>query len=179
MTYRLLGLLTWGLLGLGACGGGGMAADGGGGAAGGIAGGGGASAGSGGTGVGGGGFFITGTVDGVVRRVESNLDAGTDGLLDANSIWLVATGTPASWTIYVQNRITTHDCGFAFIMLSDDMGAVSDQFPTSCSVTITSAAPNVGDIVAGTFTATLAAGGSQVRTATVTDGAFRVMRNNP
>src|SRR5687768_3185022 len=89
--HRLLGLVGSIALGLAACGSNsGAAADGGGGAAGGGAGSGGGLAGStGSAGTGGGGpGFITGTVDGVVVRAETDLKAGVQGTL-AGQIWIV------------------------------------------------------------------------------------------
>ncbi len=58
----------------------------------------------------------------------------------------------------------------------------SDGPAASCSVTVTAAAPALGDVLEGTFTATLSQFGadpSTARTAVVTNGAFHVTRNLP
>lgn len=46
----------------------------------------------------------------------------------------------------------------------------------ACSIQVTAAAPNVGDVVRGTFTATLVDIGNAARTLVVTEGAFEVPR---
>jgi hypothetical protein len=172
--YRLLGLVGSALMGLvAACGSdGGVAADGGGGAAGGNAGsGGGAGGGSGGTG------FITGTVDGVVVRAEAEPKAGVQGVSDGQ-IWVVAGMSPTAWNLYVLNQVGTHDCSMGWVALFDDNGNPRSDLGGSCSVNVTSAAPAIGDVVAGTFTATLKSM-TPARTVSVTDGAFRIVRTNP
>ena len=173
--YRLLGLLGSAVLGLAACGGSATTADGGGGGAAGGSGGG--STGSAGTG---GGIpgFITGTVDGVVVRAESEPKAGIQGVADGQ-IWVVAGTAPTSWNLYVQNQVGMHDCAAGWVALFDNNGNPrSDQAAGSCSVNVTSAAPAIGDVIQGTFTATLKST-TPARTVTVTDGAFRVVRTNP
>ena len=180
--YRLLGLAGAALLGLAACGSdGGAAADGGGGAAGGDAGSGGGNVGSGGStgsaGTGGGApGFITGTVDGVVVRAESEPKAGVQGVSDGQ-IWVVAGMAPTAWNLYVMNQVGMHDCGMGWVGLFDNNGNPRSE-QGSCSVNVTSAAPSVGDVIQGTFTATLKST-TPARTVTVTDGAFRVVRTNP
>ena len=162
--YRLLDLLGSIALGLAACGSdGGAAVDGGGG--------------GGGTG-GGAPGFITGTVDGVVVRAESMVMAGVQGVPDGQ-IWVVAGMAPTAWNVYVLNQVGMHDCSMGWVALFDNNGNPrSDLGGGSCSVNVTSAAPAIGDVIQGTFTATLK---SMVpaRTVTVTDGAFRVVRTNP
>jgi len=169
-------------LGLAACGSdGGIAADGGGGAAGGNAGsgGGGLGGGTGSAGMGGGApGFITGTVDGVIVRAESEPKAGVQGVADGQ-IWVVAGMAPTSWNLYVLNQVGMHDCGMGWVGLFDNNGNPrSDLGGGSCSVNVTSAAPAIGDVIQGTFTATLKST-TPARTVAVTDGAFRVVRTNP
>jgi hypothetical protein len=179
--HRLLGLVGSIALSLAACGSdSGAAADGGGGAAGGGAGSGGGLAGSTGSAGTGGGApgFITGTVDGVVVRAETDLKAGVQGTVDGQ-MWIVGGVAPTSWNLYVANQVGMHDCSMGWVALFDGNGNPrSDQPGGSCSVNVTSVAPNIGDVVAGTFTATLTSM-TPARTVTVTDGAFRVVRTNP
>ena len=184
--HRLPGLVGWALLGLAACGSdGGAVADGGGGAAGGNAGSGGGtgggSAGSGNTGTGGGvPGFITGTVDGVVVRADFDPKAGVQGVLGGR-IWMVAgtnAATTREWNVYVQNHVGMHDCGQGWVGLFDGNGDPRSDQGGSCSVDVTAAAPAIGDVIEGTFTATLKST-MPARTVTVTDGAFRVVRTNP
>ena len=47
----------------------------------------------------------------------------------------------------------------------------------SCSITVTHAAPALGDLLEGTFSATLKTSASTAETAVVTNGAFHVTRN--
>jgi hypothetical protein len=187
MTYRcrLLGLVGSALLGLAACGSdGGAAADGGGGGgAGGNAGNGGGglggSTGSAGTG-GGAPGFITGTVDGVVVRAEVDPKAGVQGVVGGR-IWVVA-GTNATssqgWNVYVQNHVGMHDCGQGWVGLFDGNGDPRSDEGGGCSVNVTAAAPAIGDVIEGTFSASLKST-TPARSVTVTDGAFRVVRTHP
>jgi hypothetical protein len=202
MPHRLLGLLGSLVLGLAACGGGGGdgAPDGGGGggsagsgggsagsgggggsagSGGGSAGSGGGSAGSGGTG-GGAPGFITGTVDGVVIRADFDPKAGVMGVLDGR-IWMTA-GTNATvsrgWNVYAQNQVGMHDCGQGWVGLFDGNGDPRSDQGGNCSINVTSAAPAIGDVIEGTFTATLKST-MPARTVTVTDGAFHIVRTHP
>ena len=94
-------------------------------------------------------------------------------------IWVVAGTAPTAWNVYVQNQVGMHDCGSGWVALFDNNGNPrSDQGGGSCSVNVTSAAPNIGDVIEGTFTATLKSM-TPPRTVTVTDGAFRVVRTDP
>jgi hypothetical protein len=175
---------------VGACGGGGAATDGGGsagataGSGGGSAGGGSGGAGgssSGGSGAGGAvAGYITGTVDGVVYRAEFDPKAGVQGVLGGR-IWMTA-GTNAmvtrGWNVYAQNQVGMHDCSQGWVGLFDGNGDPRSDMGGSCNVDVTSAAPEIGDVIAGTFTATLTSM-TPPRTVTVTDGAFRVVRTNP
>lgn len=137
----------------------------------------GGSTGSAGTG-GGGSGFITGAVDGVVVRAESAPKAGVQGVTDGQ-IWVVAGMAPAAWNLYVRNQVGMHDCSMGWVGLFDNNGNPrSDQGGGSCSVNVTSAAPAIGDVIEGTFTATLKST-TPARTVTVTGGAFRVVRTDP
>jgi hypothetical protein len=176
MVCRLPGLVGLVVLGLGACGGGsGGRVDGGGGGAGG--GGGGSGGPGGGSGAGGGATgYVTGTVDGIVHRGDEEPEAGVQGLADGQ-IWIVAGAPPNAWTIYIENQVGTHECSAGgLVMLWDDVGTARSDQGGGCTVNVTSAAPSIGNIVEGTFTATLK---DVSRTLTVTGGAFRVVRTNP
>ena len=161
-----------------------MAADGVGGAAGSTAGSGGGGPGggsTGGSGAGGGApGFITGTVDGVVIRADFDPKAGVQGVVDGR-IWVVAgtnAATTRGWNVYVQNHVGAHDCGQGWVGLFDGNGDPRSDQGGGCSVNVTAAAPAIGDVIEGTFAATLIST-MPARTVTVTDGAFHVVRTNP
>jgi hypothetical protein len=127
------------------------------------------------------GSFITGDVDGVTVRVETEFMAGTSGLA-AGQIWL--NGGPASgaaWNVWVTNSVGTSACPPDWIAVYDPPGGggtLRSDAGGACTVTVTKAAPAVGDVIEGTFTATLKTmPPSAPRTAAVTNGAFHVTRN--
>jgi hypothetical protein len=126
------------------------------------------------------GDFITGDVDGTTVRVEADTMSGTAGLA-AGRIWVNAGKSAPAWNIYIPNSVGTSTCPPDWVALFEVGGAVarSDNPGSSCSVTVTAAAPALGDVIDGTFTATLtttATSSSPVRTAVVTNGAFHVTR---
>ena len=127
------------------------------------------------------GSFITGDVDGVTVRVESDLMAGTAGLA-AGQIWV--NGGPLSgtaWNVWFINSVGTSACPPGWIAVFDPPGGggtLRSDAGGTCAVTVTKAAVALGDVVEGTFTATLKTEPpSDPRTATVTNGAFHVTRN--
>jgi hypothetical protein len=127
------------------------------------------------------GSFITGDVDGVTVRVETELMAGTAGLA-AGQIWV--NGGPlsgAAWNVWFINSVGTSACPPGWIALFDPPGGggtLRSDAGGTCAVTVTRAAAALGDVVEGTFTATLKTEPpSDPRTAAVTNGAFHVTRN--
>lgn len=129
------------------------------------------------------GDFITADVDGVTVRAAFEPAGGTTGV-EAGEIWLVAGKTSMldGWNVYVPNSVGTTACPPAWLALfqPDSPVVCSDGPGATCSVTITAAAPALGDVVEGTFTATLSTFGAEpstARAAVVTNGAFHVTRN--
>jgi hypothetical protein len=126
------------------------------------------------------GSFVTGDVDGVTRRVEVDLRAGTAGL-GPGEIWVTAgTSTADAWNVYMPNSVGTSSCPADWVARFEPDGVVlRSDAGGDCSVTVTQAAPAVGDVIEGTFTATLKTMGSAStpRTAVVTNGAFHLTRN--
>jgi hypothetical protein len=124
------------------------------------------------------GDFISGDVDGVPVRVETDTMAGTVGL-GAGRIWVNAGSSTPAWNVYVPNSVGTSACPPDWIALFAAGGNPRSDGPgASCSVTVTRAAPALGDVIEGTFSATLTTiPPSEPRTAVVTNGAFHVTRN--
>jgi hypothetical protein len=125
------------------------------------------------------GNFITGDVDGVTVRVETDLMAGTAGVA-AGQIWLSAGVSGAAWNVYITNGVGSSVCPPDWIAVYNPPGGggMLRSEGGTCSVTVTRAAPEVGDVIEGTFTATLKTmPPSEPRTAVVTNGAFHVTRD--
>jgi hypothetical protein len=123
------------------------------------------------------GDFIAADVDGVTVRAELMPSAGTKGLSGPDQIWMSAGTTSATlgWSIYVMNSVGTSTCIPDWVSLFE-VGRMLRSDRGSCSVTIASAAPALGDVIEGTFTATLTTLDSPQQYA-VTNGAFHVTRN--
>jgi hypothetical protein len=125
------------------------------------------------------GDFIAADVDGVNVRGQFQPKAGTNGLADGQ-IWLNA-GTTSNlngWSLYIQNSVGTSACLPNWIALFEGTTKRSDNPGGSCSVTVTAAAPALGDVIEGTFTATLTTAATPPAIAAVTNGSFNVTRNN-
>ena len=124
------------------------------------------------------GGFVTADVDGVPVRVESDLRSGTGGL-GPGQIWITAgTTSTNAWNLYIANSVGTSTCPPDWVAMFEDTGDVLRSEGGSCSVTVTAAAPALGDVIEGTFTATLKTLAPETpRTAAVTNGAFHVTRN--
>jgi hypothetical protein len=123
--------------------------------------------------------FITGDVDGVTVRAEMMASAGIKGVADG-LIYLNASTTSVGlgWTLYVENSTgTTMDSPNYIALFEPDRTLRSDSDGATASVTVTAAAPSLGDNIAGTFTATLATKSTPPETVVVTNGAFEVRRN--
>jgi hypothetical protein len=125
------------------------------------------------------GDFVSADVDGVTMRGEFGPAAGTMGLADGQ-IWINAgfTSKTTGWLLYIQNSVGTTTCSPSWIALFGSSGGTlrSDSPGGSCSVTVTAPAPALGDVVEGTFTATLGRAVTPASTAAVTNGVFRVTR---
>jgi hypothetical protein len=124
--------------------------------------------------------FITGDVDGVTIRAELSPGCGTfaDG-----QIWAEAEETlpGMSWTLYMNNSVGTTECPSAYVDLGDNFGdarprVISTRPGATCSVTVTAAAPAIGDVLEGTFSMTVPAMPPDPGVE-VTNGAFRVRRD--
>jgi len=129
------------------------------------------------------GDFITADVGGVSIRAAFEPAAGTTGV-EAGVIWVVAGRTSMldGWNVYIPNSVGTSACPPSWLALFEPDSPVvcSDGPGATCSVIVTAAAPALGDVVEGTFTATLSPFGtdpSTARTTVVTNGAFHVTRN--
>jgi len=106
--------------------------------------------------------------------------AGLQGLADG-MIWMTAgtTSTTRGWTVYIPNSVGTHACvGQTWIMLLDTASGRTDADGAGCSVTVTRAAPTLGDVIEGTFTATLGSLTTATPLVAVTNGAFHVTRSH-
>jgi hypothetical protein len=124
------------------------------------------------------GGFVTADVDGVAVRVEIDTRSGTSGLAPG-LIWITAgTTSTDAWNLYIPNSVGTSTCPPDWVALFEDTGDGLRSEGGSCSVTVTAAAPALGDVIEGTFTATLKTLPPEApRTAAVTNGAFHVTRN--
>ena len=129
------------------------------------------------------GDFITADVDGVRVRAVFEPSAGTSGG-NGTEIWVVAGKTSLldGWSLSIPNRVGTSTCPPSWMALFEPNTPVvcSDGPAASCGVTVTAAAPALGDVLEGTFTATLSPFGADPSTAqmaVVTNGAFHVTRN--
>jgi hypothetical protein len=123
------------------------------------------------------GDFITADVDGVTVRAELMPSAGTKGLSSPGQIWMNAGTTSATlgWSLYFPNSVGTSGCIPDWVALFE-VGRMLRSDRGSCSVTVSAAAPALGDVLIGTFTATLTTLDSPQQYA-VTNGAFHVTRN--
>ena len=124
--------------------------------------------------------FVTGDADGTTFRAALMPQAGLQGLADG-MIWMTAgtTSTTRGWTVYIPNSVGTHACTMqTWIMLLETVGGRTDAQGAGCSVTVMRAAPALGDVIEGTFTATLGSLSSAGPLITVTNGAFHVTRSH-
>ncbi|HEX6276257.1 MAG TPA: hypothetical protein VFZ53_24625 [Polyangiaceae bacterium] len=130
-------------------------------------------------------FFVEGRVDGELVRIEVGVQAfWFQGLLEG---YLSVQGLvdELGWVINVPNYDGADTCGTATITLTQADGAdtvyyLSDPYvgmEVGCSLFVEHAAPNVGDVIEGTFSGELGRipGGPDDRVS-VTEGAFRAPR---
>lgn len=122
------------------------------------------------------GGFITGDVDGVTVRGETQAVAyWSQGLLQG---WLIAEGSNAEWTwmLLIANQAGPGACSYGLLAPEGDTirAFATYVLPDGrCDVTVTAPAPNVGDKLEGTFTATVV---WRTTTKLVTNGAFSLPR---
>jgi len=125
------------------------------------------------------GGFITGDVDGVTIRAEMQAIAYWWSGIQDGSIGAEAQNADWQWILIVSNSTNGNACAGGYVVLQKP-GMATMAFGSygaegACAVTVTAAAPNVGDVLEGTFTATLdQVSGSLLKQ--VTNGAFRVPR---
>jgi hypothetical protein len=129
-------------------------------------------------------YFITGEVDGVTMRGETNVRARWyQGLLEGFLGLSAEIGNGWSWELTIRNETGNPSCGIAAVILNQS-GPEMVSFGTfdtrtSCTFEVSAAAPNVGDVIEGMFTATLSALPTTSPDRVVTGGAFRVVRVEP
>ena len=128
------------------------------------------------------GDFITADVDGASVRAAFKPGAWASAS-DPDDLWVVAGKTSIldGWNLYFPNSVGTTTCPPTWLALFElDSPIICSEGPgAGCSITVTTAALAVGDVVEGTFTATLSpfgADASTARTAVVTNGVFHVTR---
>jgi hypothetical protein len=135
-------------------------------------------------------FFIEGRVDGEVVRVEVGVRAYWFSALNPGYLSVESLTDGLGWVIRAPNYDGADSCGAATITLMDQSGDqtryyVSDPFVEiehGCALLVERAAPNVGDIIEGTFSGALTPlPGDANAPVTVTEGAFRAPRvaDNP
>jgi hypothetical protein len=129
------------------------------------------------------GGFIMADVDGVTLRADRQAGAFfwsgiQDGWLDAE-----ARNDESVWAILLENRISS-GLMTGYVILYPT-GSPTPSFASyvgdgTSAVSITMTAAGAGDILEGTFTATLnrMGGGTGAATKTVTNGVFRLPRSN-
>jgi hypothetical protein len=141
-----------------------------------------ASGGSGGAGGTGGasGYFITAEVDGVTMRAETNVRAYWFQGLQPGYLGLTASGSGWSWELVMVNMTGTPACGTASVQLNYDdtsMGSYGTfHAGDACAFTVSSAAPAVGDVLEGTFSAMMSGMPTTNPDRVATNGSFRVPR---
>ena len=122
------------------------------------------------------GGFITAEVDGVTIRAE--LQAVSYWWSGLQQGWIEADAQNAEWQwVLILRNAPGPACGYVVLQ---PVNASTMAFATygsdgACDVDLTAAAPDVGDVLEGTFTATLdQVSGSMLKQ--VTSGSFRVPR---
>ena len=144
------------------------------------------AAGAGGGGASGGGaggttaYFIAADVDGVTMRAEANANAAWFRGLNPGYLTLAASGNGWQWNLTLINMSGNPPCGTASVLLLYDdisMGSYGTYAAgDSCMFAVSSAAPAVGDVIEGTFSAMMSALPTNHPDRVATNGAFRVPR---
>jgi hypothetical protein len=161
-------------------GGSGRAGFGGGGGAGGGSGGSGGAGASGGSSAGSSEYFISAVVDGVPVRAEMNVRTfWFQGLTEAQ---LALEGVNADWRFdfVVGNYESSTACTYVVLTPVNVEGRSAGSYVEggSCDMTVTADAPNVGDVLSGTFSAVVGTFTGEPLV-TLTDGRFRAPRVTP
>lgn len=155
----------------------------------------GGGAGTGGSGSGGkaGGSGASGAAGKVAGTTGASIAADIDGVtvladLEARSLWfqgladfsiaLTASTKTQRWFILTDNAVGTTTClsgGYYIELTAEDPapGGATHKDPGTCNVTLSAAAPEMGDVVEGTFSATLVDGDAVHE---VTNGSFHLPR---
>jgi hypothetical protein len=123
-------------------------------------------------------YFVGAVVDGVPTRAEWGVQAyWFKGLLDG---WLMVEGHTDDrvFNLLVMNALSSDACSYMVFgdlprTSTTDRGSFVEG--GSCSVKVTATAPNIGDVLEGTFSGLVGAIGVS-RILTVTDGRFRAPR---
>jgi len=122
------------------------------------------------------GGFITGDVDGVTIRAE--LQAVSYWWSGLQQGWIEADAQNAEWQwVLILRNVPGPACGYVLLQPVNvsTMTFASYGMYGACDVDVTAAAPDVGDVLEGTFTATLdQVSGTMLKQ--VTAGSFRVPR---
>jgi len=139
----------------------------------------GGAAGTAGSGGGAGGatsYYIVGDIDGVTDRAEMNPVAYKYQGTATAELRVDASSTMWNWTVVVNNP--TVGCGINLVRRGNFTAYTSALTGGSCTHTVTPAAPNVGDVLEGTFSGTVVifTGATGTPPMTITNGRFRVPR---
>ena len=123
------------------------------------------------------GGFITAEVDGVTIRAETKAVSYWWSGLQQGWIEADAENAEWQWVLILRNTTGSAACGYIVLQPVDTptMAFASYGADGACAVTLTAAAPDVGDVIEGTFTATLDQVSGQMLKQ-VTGGSFRVPR---
>jgi hypothetical protein len=126
------------------------------------------------------GGFIAGDVDGVTIRAD--MDAAAFWYAGLQQGWIEAAAHSSDWTwafVFQNSTGAKVGCGGGNVLLLTITGAGMNSATYNsqgvCADEVTHPAPNVGDWLDGTFTATLVTTDGHTKT-TVTNGAFHVPR---
>lgn len=126
-------------------------------------------------------YFIRADLDGETLTATAEVSAAWFwGLLDG-SIWVTGTDGARTWNFMIRNFEGNDACAGGYITLDgpaypQPAGLATFWEGGTCAVTVTRAAPNVGDVIEGSFGATLAASPDPALSVAVTNGRFRALR---
>jgi hypothetical protein len=121
---------------------------------------------------------VSALVDGVLLQAETDVMAFWFQGLVEGTLGLQAKTADRRWDFVIKGSLTGNACSYVTLssmpmMVTTDLASFSEN--ASCDVSLTHWAPNVGDILEGTFSAELKSLGGSA-SATVTDGRFRAPR---
>jgi hypothetical protein len=135
-----------------------------------------------GSGEGDGDFFITAIIDGVERRMTTHLHGAVVPDLEPEQIALAAKDNPTAiqeiWQLQFQHVAGVQER--AMVRYQDhDFTAQSAWSLHPVTLHLNATAPNVGDVIEGTFEGTFFTDSTIGATTEVSGGRFRVRRANP